>query len=196
MQTLIIDNYDSFTYNLYQYVGELKGNPVVYLNDKIGLSKINQLRPSHIIISPGPGSVENPKDFGVCEEVIKKYSSKIPILGVCLGHQGIIKNFGGKIEQSKNIFHGKKSFIEHKGIGILKGIENPFEAMRYHSLIGSREHFPAELEITAWIQNENTIMALQHKTLPIFGIQFHPESIGTAAGKNILKNFLEYTKIQ
>jgi len=192
MKTLIIDNYDSFTYNLYQYFAELKGNPVVKFNDKISLKDVEKLKPSHIVISPGPGTVEKPEDFGVCREIILKYGPKIPLLGVCLGHQGIAYAFGGKIEHAPKIMHGKTSEIEHNGKGILKGIPSPFSAMRYHSLCVSPKNFPKELEITARAVGEGTIMALQHSQYPIFGIQFHPESFETAVGKDIIKNFLNY----
>lgn len=190
LHTLIIDNYDSFTYNLYQYIGELKGRPVIYRNDKITIPEIKKLKPTHIIISPGPGTPENKKYFGVCIDVILKLGKKTPLLGVCLGHQGICYAFGGKIEKAPKIIHGKTSKITHNSKGIFKGIENPLIGMRYHSLIASHKNFPKELEITAKT-TDGIIMALQHKKYPIFGIQFHPESIGTPAGKKILKNFLE-----
>jgi anthranilate synthase component 2 len=210
MKTLIIDNYDSFTYNLFQYVAELEGKPVVFKNDKLDLAKIKELGPSHIIISPGPGTVTNKNDFGICEEVILKLGPTIPILGVCLGHQGIAHAFGGKIEHAPQIMHGKTSLIEYARDangqaaehvrdavepahpGIFQNIPNPFIAMRYHSLIVSTQNFPPDLKITAWTK-EKLIMGIQHRKFPIFGIQFHPESFGTAAGKDILKNFLNLT---
>lgn len=192
MKTLIIDNYDSFTWNLYQYIGELEGNPVVYKNDAITAEKVTRLAPSHIIISPGPGTVTNRNDFGVCQEIIGRAGPTVPLLGVCLGHQGIAAAFGGQIERAPVIMHGKQSLIEHAGMGILSGIENPFKAMRYHSLRVSEKNFPEVLRVTARVQHEGTIMALQHSRYPIFGIQFHPESFGTPAGKQILNNFLNY----
>jgi len=192
MKTLIIDNYDSFTYNLYQYFAELKASPVVYTNDRITIDQIQKINPSHIVISPGPGTVENPKDFGICQETILKFGPTIPLLGVCLGHQGIAHAFGGKIEPANKIMHGKTSQIHHNGKTIFKGIANPLTAMRYHSLCVSEKNFPKELVITARTQDDDTIMALEHSQYPIFGIQFHPESFQTPEGKNILKNFLTF----
>ncbi|MFO0780617.1 MAG: aminodeoxychorismate/anthranilate synthase component II [Candidatus Gracilibacteria bacterium] len=189
MKTLIIDNYDSFTYNLYQYIAELKGNPVVKMNDKISLTEIEKIKPSHIVISPGPGTVTHPKDFGICLEVIREFGKKIPILGVCLGHQGIAHAFGGNIEHAPTVMHGKTSPIEHDGRGIFAHIPNPFTAMRYHSLCVSQK-LPKELIITAKVKGEETIMGIRHSQYPIYGIQFHPESFQTPEGKNILKNFL------
>lgn len=190
MKTLIIDNYDSFTYNLYQYIGELGGNPTVKLNDKISIEEIKKLSPTHIIISPGPGTAEKTEDFGICREVITKLGHSTPLLGVCLGHQGIIRAFGGKIEPAPKIMHGKQSLIDHDGSGLFHDVKNPFLAMRYHSLCGSRENFPKELRIDAWIKEDKTIMGIKHINFPIFGIQFHPESFATPEGKKILSNFL------
>lgn len=192
MKTLIIDNYDSFTYNLYQYFAELKANPTVKTNDSVTVKEIERLNPTHIVISPGPGTVENPEDFGVCKDVILKLGPKIPLLGVCLGHQGVAHAFGGTIGHAPQIMHGKTSVIEHDQKSIFKGIPNPFTAMRYHSLCVSPKNFPKELTITARAKGEGTIMALQHSQFPIFGIQFHPESFGTEHGKQILKNFLNF----
>ena len=191
MKTLIIDNYDSFTYNLYQYFAELQANPVVYTNDKITLKDIQKINPSHIVISPGPGTVENPADFGICKDVILTLGPKIPLLGVCLGHQGIAYAFGGTIEHAPVIMHGKTSKIDHNGTGLFKGIPNPMTVMRYHSLCVSGKKLPPELEITAKDQVEGTIMGIQHKTYPIYGIQFHPESFATVEGKQLLQNFLK-----
>lgn len=193
IKTLIIDNYDSFTYNLYQYLGELKADPIVFSNDGVSLEKILRLKPSHIIISPGPGNPTNTADFGMCREIILKFGPQVPLLGVCLGHQGIIDVFGGTIEHAPYIMHGKSSLIEHDNSGLFKDIPNPFMAMRYHSLCGSDKNFPKELKITAKVQGENTIMAVQHIKFPIFGIQFHPESFGTPEGKKILRHFLNVT---
>jgi len=191
MKTLIIDNYDSFTYNLYQYIGELRGNPVVKRNDEISITEIKKLKPSHIVFSPGPGRPEVQRDFGVCKEILDKYDNKTPLLGVCLGHQGIIHHFGGDIINAPIVMHGKKSIVTHDNSRLFKNLPKSFEVMRYHSLIGERENFPKSLTITSETKEDNLIMAVEHKEFPIFGIQFHPESIGTKEGKNILKNFLE-----
>lgn len=187
---LVIDNYDSFTYNLVQYFGELKAKPVVYRNDQITLSKIKAFRPQQIVISPGPGS---PKDAGISNEVIQQLSGKIPILGVCLGHQCIGHVFGGKVIRAGRIMHGKISQIYHDGRDIFKGIQNPFPATRYHSLIVDRKSLPRELEIAAWTDRKE-IMGLRHKKHPTWGVQFHPESILTSEGMNLLKNFLNLTQ--
>jgi len=196
-KTLIIDNYDSFTYNLYQFLGELKANPIVFRNNEITLEEIKNLEPTHIVISPGPGTVEKPEDFGICMELIQHVSEKntplygIPLLGVCLGHQGIIQRFGGTIEPAPTVIHGKRSVITHNNNStIFKEVPKEFEGMRYHSLIGKNPD--KKLTITATLkENPEIIMAVEHKTLPIYGIQFHPESIGTPEGKQILTNFLE-----
>lgn len=183
---LMIDNYDSFTYNLVQYLGELGEKLLVYRNDKITLSEIKSMRPSQIVISPGPG---RPKDAGISEEVIKELGDKIPILGVCLGHQAIAEAYGGRIVKASRLMHGKTSVIYHNQKTIFKGIPNPFEATRYHSLIVERKSLPSCLEVIAQTQ-EKEIMALKHKKYPVFGVQFHPESILTSVGKDILRNFL------
>jgi anthranilate synthase/aminodeoxychorismate synthase-like glutamine amidotransferase len=184
---LMIDNYDSFTYNLVQYFGELGEDIKVFRNDKIGIKKIKELKPKKIVISPGPG---RPEDAGITCEVIKEFAGKIPILGVCLGHQAIGFVYGGRIINAKNLMHGKTSFVYHNGKTIFKAIPNPFEATRYHSLLVERKSLPDELEITAWTKN-NEIMGLKHKQLPVWGVQFHPESILTKSGKKILANFLK-----
>ena len=184
---LVIDNYDSFTYNLVQYLGELGAQLVVYRNDKITIKKIKELNPSKIIISPGPGT---PRDAGISKSVIKEFSGKVPILGVCLGHQCIAEVFGGKIVGARNIMHGKTSRIYHRREDIFKNIKNPFDATRYHSLIIRRKSFPRVLKVTARTRTRE-IMAISHKTHPTYGVQFHPESILTGVGKKILKNFLE-----
>lgn len=190
MKTLIIDNYDSFTYNLYQLIASLKGNPVVYKNDGIDLREIKKINPTHIVISPGPGTVENPADFGICEETILQYMGKTPLMGVCLGHQGIIKALGGRIERAPQIMHGKTSLIRHDSSVLFKGIQNPFNAMRYHSLCGSKRDFPDKLKITAVSEKDDVIMAIEHCQYPLFGIQFHPESFMTDCGRQIIHNFL------
>src|SRR3989338_7246339 len=177
---LMIDNYDSFTYNLVQYIGALGGELIVYRNDKVSLSRINELKPSHIVISPGPGT---PDDAGISKDVIKTFGEKIPMLGVCLGHQCIGEVFGGKVGRAERLMHGKISLIYHNGRGIFKGIPNPFEATRYHSLIVKRDNFPRCLEIIGQTK-EREIMALRHRQYPIWGVQFHPESILTKPGKD------------
>ncbi|OGG25754.1 aminodeoxychorismate/anthranilate synthase component II [Candidatus Gottesmanbacteria bacterium RIFCSPLOWO2_01_FULL_39_12b] len=190
MKTLIIDNYDSFTYNLYQYIGELGGNPKVFRNNKITLGEIKKGKYTHIIISPGPGSSDDPAYFGICMQVILQIGKSIPILGVCLGHQGTISAFGGRVVRANVIKHGKQSVIEHNGKGIFKGIKNPLRGMRYHSLVGEKESIPDDLEITAVSFDDQAVMGVKHRKYPIFGVQFHPESIGTEEGKKILENFL------
>lgn len=184
---LMIDNYDSFTYNLVQYLGALGQNVKVFRNDKISLNKIKALKPRRIVISPGPGRPEN---AGISCEVIRRFSGKIPILGVCLGHQCIGYVYGGRIVGAKRLMHGKTSLIYHNRKNIFKGIPNPFEATRYHSLIVAKKSLPDSLEITAWTK-EKEIMGLKHKIYPLWGVQFHPESILTKVGKNILANFLK-----
>ena len=184
---LMIDNYDSFTYNLVQYFGELGANIKVFRNDKISVEKIRQLKPEKIVISPGPG---RPEDAGVSCEVIRQFAGKVPILGVCLGHQAIGFVYGGKIINAKKLMHGKTSLIYHNGKTIFKSIPNPFEATRYHSLLVEKKNLPKELEIIARTKS-GEIMGLKHRQLPVWGVQFHPESILTKAGKNILLNFLK-----
>jgi len=191
MRVLVIDNYDSFVYNLVQYIGELGAAPFVYRNDKISLKLAIKLRPDRIIISPGPGTPEDPRYFGVCSEILQTMSPKIPTLGVCLGHQGIISTFGGRIIHAKRLMHGKTSMIKHDGKGVFKGVENPFEATRYHSLVGDKRTLPLCLEITAESVDDGEIMGIRHVEYPIEGVQFHPESILTEDGKRIIKNFLE-----
>ncbi|MCL4338324.1 aminodeoxychorismate/anthranilate synthase component II [Patescibacteria group bacterium] len=190
MKTLIIDNYDSFTYNLYQLVGEFGGNPEVVRNDRLTISDVKKGMYSHIVISPGPGDPSDKQYFGDCSDVIQIFGSRIPILGVCLGHQGIIYAFGGQIVRAKVIKHGKTSHIRHDGKGIFDGIKNPVKGMRYHSLVGKAGSLPSCLEITAESIDDGEIMGIRHKDYPIFGIQFHPESIGTDYGNLIIKNFL------
>ena len=189
---LMIDNYDSFTYNLVQYLSELGADVRVYRNDQITLAEIKKLAPAHVVISPGPCT---PNEAGVSVEVIKEFAGKIPLLGVCLGHQSIGQAFGGKIVHARELMHGKTSMIHHTGKGVFKGLPNPFEATRYHSLVIEKESLPECLEVTAWTQdaqgNRDEIMGVRHKTLNVEGVQFHPESILTQHGHDLLKNFLQ-----
>ena len=194
MKTLIIDNFDSFTYNIYQYIGELGGNPEVFRNNEITVRDIEKSHYNHIIISPGPGSPDDPVYSGICEKVILDLGYKTPLLGVCLGHQGIISAFGGKVIRASVIKHGKQSLIQHNGKGIFQDLKNPLLGMRYHSLIGDKETIPDELEITAISLEDQAIMGVRHRKYPIVGVQFHPESIGTEEGIMILKNFLAVLK--
>lgn len=184
---LMIDNYDSFTYNLVQYLGELGQDVRVYRNDEIDLAKIAQLKPRHIVISPGPCT---PNEAGISVPLIHEFSGKIPILGVCLGHQSIGQAFGGHIVHAKQLMHGKTSLIHHNNMGVFKDLPNPFTATRYHSLVIERETLPDCLEITAWT-DDGEIMGVRHKTLPIEGVQFHPESILTEYGHELLDNFFK-----
>ncbi|HIE28328.1 TPA: aminodeoxychorismate/anthranilate synthase component II [Candidatus Poribacteria bacterium] len=183
---LMIDNYDSFTYNLVQYLGELGEDLQVFRNDKISIAEIEELNPQRIVISPGPCT---PLEAGISNEVILHFAGKIPILGVCLGHQCIGHVFGGDIVRAPRLMHGKTSMIHHNGETIYKGLENPFEATRYHSLIIKNETMPDCLKLNAWTDHEE-IMGVQHKEYPIWGVQFHPESILTSEGKKLLANFL------
>ncbi len=187
---LMIDNYDSFTYNLVQYLSEMGEKLVVKRNDAITLSAAKRLKPNSIVISPGPG---RPSDAGVSSELIRHFAGKVPILGVCLGHQCIGEVFGGEVIRAKRPMHGKTSKIYHEKLPLFAGLSNPFDATRYHSLIVKRENLPAILRITAWTQDKE-IMALQHRHFPVFGVQFHPESILTTAGKDLLRNFLKIAK--
>lgn len=191
---LMIDNYDSFTYNLVQYLGELNEDVRVYRNDKISLQEIEDLAPEKIVISPGPCT---PNEAGISVDLVEHFKGKLPILGVCLGHQSIGQAFGGSIIHAKNIMHGKTSEIVHKNSDIFSGIDIPFTATRYHSLVVEKESLPDCFEITAWTENNNNevdeIMGLRHKDYPIYGVQFHPESILTTNGHQLLQNFLEQT---
>ncbi len=187
---LMIDNYDSFTYNIVQYFGELGEEVAVYRNDKITIAEMEELAPERIVISPGPCS---PDEAGISVAAITHFAGKVPILGVCLGHQAIGAAFGGNIVRSAYLMHGKTSPIHHDGKGLFTGLPNPFEATRYHSLVVERETLPECLDITAWVA-EGEIMGLAHRTLPLWGVQFHPESILTEGGMDILRNFLEMTK--
>jgi anthranilate synthase/aminodeoxychorismate synthase-like glutamine amidotransferase len=183
---LIIDNYDSFTYNLVQYFGEMGCKILVKRNDQISIKEISEIKPEKIVISPGPCS---PKEAGLSNEIITTFGPKIPLLGVCLGHQCIGHVYGGDVIQNYRMMHGKTSQIEHDNKDLFKNLPNPFEATRYHSLVIKKETFPSCLEITAQTA-EKEIMGVRHRTFPIWGVQFHPESILTSHGKNLLKNFL------
>ncbi|MBC1236989.1 aminodeoxychorismate/anthranilate synthase component II [Nostoc sp. 2RC] len=191
---LVIDNYDSFTYNLVQYLGELAAEfPVaadikVFRNDKISIDEIRALKPKAVVISPGPG---RPEDAGISLELIEQLGQELPILGVCLGHQSIGQVFGGKIVSAPELMHGKTSLVTHTGVGVFQGLENPLTATRYHSLVIDRETCPDVLEITAWV-DDGTIMGVRHRNYPqIQGVQFHPESVLTSSGKQLLRNFLQ-----
>ena len=183
---LLIDNYDSFTWNLVQYLGELGATPEVVRNDEITVDEVARRKPAAVVISPGPG---RPSDAGISSAVIEKLAGKVPILGVCLGHQCIGEVFGGKVVRADRLVHGKTSAIIHNGRGIFLDVDNPFQATRYHSLIVAREGLPEKLQIMAWTP-ENEIMAVRHKDHETWGVQFHPESILTTCGKDLLRNFL------
>jgi anthranilate synthase/aminodeoxychorismate synthase-like glutamine amidotransferase len=185
---LVIDNYDSFTYNLVQYLGELGAEVRVLRNDAVHADEIAAVGADRIVISPGPG---RPEDAGVTMEVIRRYAAQTPILGVCLGHQAIGAVFGGSVVRAVAPMHGKTSTIEHDGHGVFNGISGPFLASRYHSLVVSEKGLPPELIVSARTREDGTIMGLRHRTLPVHGVQFHPESILTEEGRQILRNFLE-----
>ncbi len=183
---LLIDNYDSFAYNLFQYLSELGEEVWVARNDKVSMNEIEMKSPQHIVISPGPGA---PEQAGISNEVICHFGSRIPILGVCLGHQCVGYSYGAKVDRASEIKHGKSSLIYHDGKGLFEGLPNPFSAIRYHSLAVMPDELPRCLEVTAWT-SENMIMGLRHRQFPVEGVQFHPESIMTDVGKDILRNFL------
>ena len=189
---LMIDNYDSFTYNVVQYLGELGADVRVFRNDEITVADIEKLNPSKLVISPGPCT---PNEAGVSVEAIKYFAGKMPILGVCLGHQSIASVFGGEVVRAEQVMHGKTSAVYHRNEGVFKGLNNPFQATRYHSLVVKREALPDCLEVTAWTQKQDgsvdNIMGLRHKEFAIEGVQFHPESILTEHGHDLFKNFLE-----
>ncbi len=185
-RVVVVDNYDSFTYNLVQYLGELGAEPIVHRNDALSAADVEALQPDAILISPGPGG---PVDAGISNSLILALGGAIPIFGVCLGHQCIGEVFGGRIVRAPDVMHGKTSSVHHAGAGVLRGLPNPFEATRYHSLIVERETLPPVLEITAET-TDGIIMGLRHRELPIEGVQFHPESILTSVGKDLLANFL------
>ena len=188
---LMIDNYDSFTYNLVQYLGELGADVRVYRNDQITVAEIEKLKPAHIVISPGPCT---PNEAGISLAAISAFAGKIPLLGVCLGHQGIGQAFGGRVVRARAVMHGKTSPIYHNGTSVFRGLPSPFDATRYHSLVIEKESLPDSLEITAWTQTEagavDEIMGVRHKQVKVEGVQFHPESILTRHGHDILRNFL------
>ena len=189
---VMIDNYDSFTYNLVQYLAELGAEVAVHRNDQITVAEIEKLNPDHLMISPGPCT---PNEAGISMEAIKYFAGKIPVLGVCLGHQSIGQVYGGKIIHAREIMHGKTSMIHHGNVGVFKGLSNPYEATRYHSLVIEKETLPDCLDITAWTENEDgsmdEIMGVRHKELAVEGVQFHPESILTEHGHDLLKKFLQ-----
>ena len=196
---IVIDNYDSFTYNLVQYLGELEAefpvasNIKVFRNDKITVDEIRALNPELVVISPGPGRPEN---AGISQDLIKQLGHNLPILGVCLGHQSIGQVFGGKIVSATDLMHGKTSQVSHTGVGVFQGLENPMVATRYHSLVIDRDTCPEVLEITAWVE-DGTIMGVRHRNYPhIQGVQFHPESVLTSSGKQLLRNFLEQLQLR
>lgn len=190
MRVLIIDNYDSFVYNLAQCVGTLGVEPVVKRNDKISISETKRLSPDRIIISPGPGNPEYRRYFGICEELLLEVSPDVPTLGVCLGNQGIGHTFGAKISRASKVMHGKTSRIVHDGRGVLRGVENPLQATRYHSLVIEKQSVPSSLKVTAISLDDAEIMGVRHREYPIEGVQFHPESIMTPQGMKIISNFV------
>ena len=190
MRVLIIDNFDSFVYNLAQYVGQLGAEPIVRRNNAITTKEVEAMDPDRIIISPGPGRPDEGKYFGVCLDILRNTSPHTPTLGVCLGHQGIAYAFGGSISPAKQLMHGKTSSIKHVGNGLFRNVANPLRATRYHSLVCARNDFPDCLEETATSIEDNEIMGLRHRNYPIYGVQFHPESILTSEGIKILTNFL------
>ncbi len=194
---LMIDNYDSFTYNVVQYLGELNADVMVYRNDEITIEEIEALQPAQIVISPGPCT---PNEAGISVELIRHFAGKKPILGVCLGHQAVAQAFGGEIVRAKEVMHGKTSMIHHNKKGVFSNLPDPFEATRYHSLVVSREQLPDSLEITAWTEDAqgdmDEIMGVRHKKYDIEGVQFHPESILTEHGHDLLNNFLKNTHLK
>jgi anthranilate synthase/aminodeoxychorismate synthase-like glutamine amidotransferase len=191
---LVLDNYDSFTYNLVQYAGELGADPVVYRNDAITPDQVLALAPDGIIISPGPGT---PREAGVSIPLVRAAAGRVPLLGVCLGHQAIGEAFGARVVRADRLMHGKTTEVAHDGRDIFDRVPSPVQAMRYHSLVVSPNGFPAELEVTAWSSDRaagQEIMALRHRSLPLWGVQFHPESIGTDHGRTMLRNFLSLAR--
>jgi anthranilate synthase component II len=187
--TLVIDNYDSFTWNLVQLVGALGQRPLVLRNDAVDLRAVRALAPARIILSPGPGRPEDPARVGVCRDIVLELGREIPVLGICLGHQLIVHAHGGRVVRAPEVMHGKTSLVHHEGDGILADLPRPFEAMRYHSLVADPASIPSALAVTAWCK-DGTIMAVRHRSHPVFGVQFHPESIGTASGRALVAAFV------
>jgi anthranilate synthase/aminodeoxychorismate synthase-like glutamine amidotransferase len=185
---LLIDNYDSFTWNLAHRLGELGAEVEVVRNDVISVDEIEARHPTHLVISPGPG---RPEAAGVSVEVLRRFCGRLPVLGVCLGHQALAAAFGGRVERAAAPMHGKTSMVAHDGRGIFKGVAEPFEAGRYHSLLVPPDGLPVDFEVSAWVADDKTVMALRHKTWPVDGVQFHPESVLTPSGHQLLRNFLE-----
>ncbi len=194
MKILVIDNYDSFVYNLAQLLGELRTEPAVLRNDKITLEDVVKMDPDAIVISPGPGHPADRKYFGICTDVISELGHRIPILGVCLGHQGIVHAFGGKIVNAKKIRHGKTSLIKYTTDRLFEDVANPFKATRYHSLVADRNTFPSCLEVTARALDDGEIMGIRHRHYLMEGVQFHPESVLTGEGRRMLLNFISMVK--
>jgi anthranilate synthase/aminodeoxychorismate synthase-like glutamine amidotransferase len=192
-RSVVIDNYDSFTFNLVQYLGELGRDPLVFRNDELKLEELKELKPEGIIISPGPGRPEKTRYFGLSLEILRRVSPEVPTLGVCLGHQGAGFAFGGQVVSASEINHGKTSMVNHDRKGVYQGLPNPFKAARYHSLALSPESIPQELEVTARTP-EGEIMGIRHRNHPIYGVQFHPESVLTENGREIIQNFLEISR--
>lgn len=194
MKILVIDNYDSFVYNIAQLLGELDTEPVVVRNDKITLEEVKAMKPDAIVISPGPGHPADRKYFGVCTDVIRELGPKTPILGVCLGHQGIVHAFGGKVINAGKVRHGKTSSIKYSTDSLFEDVQNPFKATRYHSLVADKDTIPDCLEVTAMALDDGEIMGIRHKKYKIEGVQFHPESVLTGEGRKILQNFISMVK--
>jgi len=194
MKILVIDNYDSFVYNIAQILGELGAEPIVVRNDKITVEQVREMNPDGIVISPGPGHPADRKYFGVCTDVIREIGQKTPILGVCLGHQGIVHAFGGKVINAKKVRHGKTSPIQYSSDRLFENVANPFKATRYHSLVAEQDTIPNCLEVTARALDDGEIMGIKHKEYPIEGVQFHPESVLTGEGRKMLQNFITMVK--
>ena len=190
MRVLVVDNYDSFVYNIAQYLGELGAEPQVVRNDRVTAAEAASGGYGAVVISPGPGTPEQERHFGQCADIIRSAGPRVPLLGVCLGHQGIIHAFGGRVANAGCVRHGKTSMIRHAGDGLFEGVPDPFRATRYHSLVGEKTSIPDSLEVTATAADDGEVMAVRHKEHPIVGVQFHPESVMTEHGKKILENFL------
>jgi len=184
---IVIDNYDSFTYNLVQYFGELGVSPAVFRNDAVDVDQLEALKPDHVVISPGPG---RPEDAGISPDVIRRFAGKVPVLGVCLGHQAIGMVFGGRVVRAPKPVHGKTSVVEHDGHGLFEGLRGPLTVGRYHSLVVAEEDLPGDLVVCGRAMDDGSVMALRHRDWPVFGVQFHPESILTSDGRHLLRNFL------